>query len=94
MLARFQGVMQKLSLLGFDQSTLTDCSDVIPVPTGTVADPFLPAGITTDDIQAACSSTPFPTVSVLGGESLGRFSRLILSDISSQAPRLPSLLCK
>ncbi|TBU21877.1 manganese peroxidase [Dichomitus squalens] len=67
MLARFEQVMLKLSLLGFDQSTLTDCSDVIPTATGTVADPFIPAGLSTDDIQAACSSTPFPTVSVLGG---------------------------
>ncbi|TBU55612.1 manganese-repressed peroxidase [Dichomitus squalens] len=67
MLARFEGVMQKLSLLGFNQSALTDCSDVIPTATGTVADPFIPAGLSTDDIQAACSSTPFPTVSVLGG---------------------------
>ena len=75
--------MQKLATVGQDPNRLIDCSDVIPVPTGTVADPFLPAGITTDDIQAACSSTPFPTVSVLGGESLGRVSQLILSDISS-----------
>ena len=52
--------------------------------TDAITDPdrLVDAG-TTDDIQAACSSTPFPTVSVLGGESLGRVSQLILSDISS-----------
>ncbi|RPD54032.1 manganese-repressed peroxidase [Lentinus tigrinus ALCF2SS1-7] len=67
MLARFQQVMKKLSTLGFDQSTLTDCSDVIPVPTGTVRDPFLPAGKSMSDIEAACSSTPFPTLSADSG---------------------------
>ncbi|KAI0712917.1 manganese-repressed peroxidase [Cerioporus squamosus] len=67
MLAKFQQVMKKLSLLGFDQSTLTDCSDVIPVPTGTVPDPFLPAGKSMSDIEPACSSTPFPTLSAVAG---------------------------
>lgn len=60
--------MQKLSLLGFDQSTLTDCSDVIPVPTGTVQDPFLPAGITMDDLEIVCTTTAFPTLSAVPGE--------------------------
>ena len=69
MLARFQQVMKKLSTLGFDQSTLTDCSDVIPVPTGTVRDPFLPAGKSMSDIEAACSATPFPTLTADSGAS-------------------------
>ncbi|KAI8994064.1 manganese-repressed peroxidase [Trametes punicea] len=67
MLEKFQQTVLKLSLLGFNQSTLTNCSDVIPVPTGTVADPFLPAGKTMDDIEAACSSTPFPSLSAVPG---------------------------
>nr|ACA48488.1 manganese peroxidase [Ganoderma lucidum]ACD44889.1 manganase peroxidase [Ganoderma lucidum] len=67
MLEKFQVTMLKMSLLGFDQTTLTDCSDVIPAATGTVKDPFLPAGLTTDDLQPACSSTPFPTVSAVAG---------------------------
>ena len=95
MLARFQEVMQKLSLLGFNQSTLTNCSDVIPVPTGTVADPFIPAGLSTDDIQAACSSTPFPSVSVIGGGSAPRKSPSFVSnDSKSQALSLLSPLCE
>ena len=69
MLQKFQQVMKKLSTLGFSQAALTDCSDVIPVPTGTVADPFLPAGLTVDDLQPACSATPFPTVATVAGKS-------------------------
>ncbi|CDO77628.1 Class II peroxidase [Trametes cinnabarina] len=67
MLQKFEQTVLKLSLLGFDQSTLTDCSDVIPAATGTVADPFLPAGKSMSDIEAACSSTPFPSLSAAPG---------------------------
>ncbi|KAI0328375.1 manganese-repressed peroxidase [Cubamyces sp. BRFM 1775] len=67
MLQKFEQTVLKLSLLGFDQSTLTDCSDVIPVATGTVADPFLPAGMTMDDIESSCDSTPFPSLSAVPG---------------------------
>ena len=68
MLARFQGVMQKLSLLGFDQSTLTDCSEVIPKPAALAAKAaLLPAGTSEDDIEASCAQTPFPTLSVIPG---------------------------
>ncbi|KAI0819309.1 heme peroxidase [Trametes gibbosa] len=67
MLQKFEQTVLKLSLLGFDKTTLTDCSDVIPVATGTVADPFLPAGKTMADIEAACASTPFPTLSAAPG---------------------------
>ncbi|KAL7281055.1 hypothetical protein ACG7TL_004357 [Trametes sanguinea] len=67
MLQKFEQTVLKLSLLGFDQSTLTDCSDVIPTATGTVADPFLPAGKSMSDIEAACSATPFPSLSAVPG---------------------------
>ncbi|KAI1791340.1 manganese peroxidase [Ganoderma leucocontextum] len=67
MLASFEEVMKKLSTLGFDRSALTDCSDVIPTATGTVADPFIPAGLSLDDLQPACSETPFPTVVTVAG---------------------------
>ncbi|OJT05068.1 Versatile peroxidase VPL1 [Trametes pubescens] len=70
MLQKFEQTVLKLSLLGFDKTTLTDCSDVIPIATGTVADPFLPAGKTMVDIEAACASTPFPTLSAQPGEFL------------------------
>ena len=48
-------------------TTMLDCSDVIPVPTGTVQDPFVPAGLTLDDLQPACSSSAFPTVTTVAG---------------------------
>nr|QOW95911.1 manganese peroxidase GbMnP_U6011 [Ganoderma boninense] len=67
MLQKFEVTMLKMSLLGFDQSALTDCSDVIPTATGTVQDPFLPAGLTVDDLQPACSSSAFPTVNTVAG---------------------------
>ncbi|KAI0633840.1 heme peroxidase [Trametes polyzona] len=67
MLQKFEQTVLKLSLLGFDKNSLTDCSDVIPTATGTVADPFLPAGRSMADIEAACSSTPFPTLSAQPG---------------------------
>lgn len=68
MLQKFEQTVLKLSVLGFDKTALTDCSDVIPIATGTVADPFLPAGKTMADIEAACATTPFPTLSAAPGE--------------------------
>ncbi|KAI1791353.1 manganese peroxidase [Ganoderma leucocontextum] len=44
MLQKFEQTVLKMSLVGFNQSALTDCSDVIPIATGTVQDPFLPRG--------------------------------------------------
>ena len=76
MLEKFTQTMLKMSLLGFNQSTLTNCSDVIPISTGTVSDPFLPAGLTMDDIVPACDSTPFPTLSTVAGEQTMSSSRL------------------
>nr|QOW95912.1 manganese peroxidase GbMnP_U35959 [Ganoderma boninense] len=67
MLQKFEVTMLKMSLLGFNQSDLTDCSDVIPTATGTVQDPFLPAGLSVDDLQSACSTSAFPSVSTVSG---------------------------
>ena len=81
MLEKFEVTMLKMSLLGFDQSTLTDCSDVIPTATGTVQDPFIPAGLTVDDLQPACSSSAFPTVTTVAGAF--RCSRRLRISLSS-----------
>ena len=67
MIQKFEQTVLKMSLLGFDKSKLTDCSDIIPVPSGTVQDPFVPAGLTLDDLQPACSSSAFPTVTTVAG---------------------------
>ena len=69
--------MLKLSLLGQVQNSLTDCSDVIPIATGTVPDPFLPAGKTLDDIEASCQGTPFPSLSALPGKNYPFIYRLM-----------------
>lgn len=57
----FEVEMLKLGLLGQNAKSLTDCSDVIPVPQGPKTTPHLPAGKTLNDIQAAvwvlCSAT-------------------------------------
>ncbi|KAF9548369.1 manganese peroxidase 3 [Agrocybe pediades] len=58
----------KLSLLGQTQSKLIDCSEVIPK-----AIPFshgpatLPPGQTMEDIEQACATAPFPTLSTQPG---------------------------
>ncbi|KAH9036907.1 manganese peroxidase 1 [Lactarius hengduanensis] len=58
----FEVEMLKLSLLGQDISTLTDCSDVIPVPAPVQGTAHLPAGSSLKDIQASCSLLAFPTL--------------------------------
>ena len=59
----FPDVFGRLGLLGVDQSTLIDCSEVIPqpppLPEGSI--PHFPAGLTMDDVEPACAETPFPT---------------------------------
>ncbi|KAI0630542.1 fungal ligninase [Trametes polyzona] len=67
MVVKFVQTVKKLSLLGFSEASLTDCSDVIPVPSGSPAAGVLPAGKSLSDIEAACSATPFPTLSAQPG---------------------------
>ncbi|TFK88557.1 class II peroxidase [Polyporus arcularius HHB13444] len=59
----FPDVMGRLALLGVDQSTLIDCSEVIPIapPLPDSAIPHFPAGKTAEDVEAACAETPFPS---------------------------------
>ncbi|KAH9083666.1 hypothetical protein EDB83DRAFT_2309606 [Lactarius deliciosus] len=58
----FEVEMLKLSLLGQDISTLTDCSDVIPVPAPAQGTEHLPAGSSMKDVQASCNLIKFPTL--------------------------------
>ncbi|TFK87404.1 class II peroxidase [Polyporus arcularius HHB13444] len=59
----FPDVMGRLALLGVDESTLIDCSEVIPIapPLPASSRPHFPAGKTHADIEQACAETPFPT---------------------------------
>ncbi|KAI0265558.1 heme peroxidase [Gloeopeniophorella convolvens] len=62
---QFQAAMAKLAILGHSRDSLTDCSEVIPVPPpipAANAKSFFPAGLSNADIEQACASSPFPTL--------------------------------
>ncbi|KAL0958842.1 hypothetical protein HGRIS_014160 [Hohenbuehelia grisea] len=63
----FKAAMLKLSILGHKQSDLIDCSDVIPVPKPVIGKPHLPAGSKQSDIEQACASAPFPSLTADAG---------------------------
>ncbi|KAF5370754.1 hypothetical protein D9758_002111 [Tetrapyrgos nigripes] len=58
----FKAAMLKMSILGHRQSDLIDCSEVIPVPRPLVGSPHLPAGNKMNDIEQACATAPFPSL--------------------------------
>ncbi|KAI0800324.1 Mn peroxidase MNP5 [Fomes fomentarius] len=59
----FPDVFGRLGLLGVDQNTLIDCSEVIPeappLPANIRA--HFPAGKSAADVEQACAETPFPS---------------------------------
>jgi len=67
MQSAFKAAMSKLAVVGQDASKLIDCSDVIPVPKPVVGTPHLPAGLTMNDIEQACATAPFPTLTAQPG---------------------------
>ncbi|KAJ7249934.1 heme peroxidase [Mycena rebaudengoi] len=67
MTSKFRAAMSKMATLGQLTFLLTDCSDVIPVPKPLTTKPFLPAGKTLKDIEAACKATPFPVLTAQPG---------------------------
>ncbi|THU77604.1 manganese peroxidase isozyme precursor [Dendrothele bispora CBS 962.96] len=68
MITKFENAMLKLSTLGHDQNDLVDCSDVIPAPDGAkLPDASFPPTLSNADVEAACSATPFPTLSTQPG---------------------------
>ncbi|KAJ7231962.1 putative versatile peroxidase [Mycena rebaudengoi] len=58
----FRAAFAKMALIGQTRSRLIDCSDVIPVPRRVTTKPHLPAGKKMSDIEQACASSPFPTL--------------------------------
>ena len=50
---RFQFIFEAMGQLGFDPTTLTDCSDVLDTPPDLVVDPHFPAGKTLTDVEQA-----------------------------------------
>ncbi|KAK0436797.1 manganese peroxidase 1 precursor [Desarmillaria tabescens] len=59
----YKAAMLKLSTLGQDVSNMVDCTEVIPIPLAAVAKAaHLPAGFDMSDIEQACATAPFPTL--------------------------------
>ena len=56
MVIRFQAAMAKMAVLGQNVDTLTDCSEVIPIPSVAQSNVgTLPAGKTLQDIEGSVS---------------------------------------
>ncbi|KAK0241265.1 manganese peroxidase 2 [Armillaria nabsnona] len=63
MQTEFKAAMLKLSTLGQDVSQMVDCSEVIPQPlAASLHGAHLPAGLNMNDIEQACATAPFPTL--------------------------------
>ncbi|EJD07914.1 manganese peroxidase [Fomitiporia mediterranea MF3/22] len=62
MRSAFGAAMAKLAVVGQDVSQLVDCSELIPQPPAHNPDPFFPGTSTLSDVDAACTQTPFPTL--------------------------------
>ncbi|SJL15024.1 related to Versatile peroxidase VPL1 [Armillaria ostoyae] len=63
MQTEFKSAMLKLSTLGQDLTQMVDCSEVIPEPlAASVHGAHLPAGLNMNDIEQACATAPFPSL--------------------------------
>ncbi|KAJ7909609.1 putative versatile peroxidase [Mycena leptocephala] len=60
--AKFRAAMSKMAVIGHNRANMVDCSDVIPVPPPLVGKPHLPAGKKMADIEQACHTAPFPSL--------------------------------
>lgn len=58
----FKAAMLKLSVLGHDINNMVDCSEVIPEPPTFTGSATFPAGLSHNDVEQACATTPFPTL--------------------------------
>lgn len=65
MTRQFKRAMHKMQLLG--QGTLTDCSDVIPVPKPFAGPIKYPASFSQADVQQACVQSAFPSLATIAG---------------------------
>ena len=54
--------MLKLSTLGQNTKNMIDCSEVIPTPKPANVKAHLPAGKTMNDIEQACATAAFPSL--------------------------------
>ncbi|KAG6862344.1 hypothetical protein C0995_016042 [Termitomyces sp. Mi166 len=67
MQSEFAAAFLKMSLLGQNQEKMVDCSEVLPVPHKLEPNPHLPAGESMDDIEQACATSPFPSLTAQPG---------------------------
>ncbi|KAJ3553707.1 hypothetical protein NM688_g3469 [Phlebia brevispora] len=59
----FQAAFRKMTILGHSESSLIECSEVIEEPPTLHVIAHLPAGKTHNDVEQACATTPFPSLS-------------------------------
>ncbi|TCD71229.1 hypothetical protein EIP91_011707 [Steccherinum ochraceum] len=64
---RFSDVVLKLTLLGHDQSTMVDCTEVVPVPQILTSPAFFPPTLSNKNVEQACQGTPFPVLRTAPG---------------------------
>ncbi|KAJ6461928.1 manganese peroxidase 2 [Mycena vitilis] len=70
MATSFQNAFAKMQVLGQDVSKMVDCSELIPEPAplpASAAQAFLPPGLTMNDVEQACATTPFPQLPTAPG---------------------------
>ncbi len=70
MASSFQQAFAKMQVLGQDVSKMVDCSDVIPVPPSlpaSAAQAFFPPDLTIEDVEQACATAAFPSLTTLPG---------------------------
>ena len=58
----FQSAFEIMGQLGIDRTTLTECTEVLPIPPFIAATPHFPAGKTIEDVEQAVSAR-IPTTS-------------------------------
>ncbi|KAF7348922.1 Peroxidase [Mycena venus] len=58
----FRAAMAKMAVIGQNTAKMIDCSDVIPVPKPVTGKAHLPAGKSMADIEQACATAAFPTL--------------------------------
>ncbi|KAF8889527.1 heme peroxidase [Gymnopilus junonius] len=70
MASEFGAAVFKMSLLGQNQGSLTDCSDLIPAAPAFTGTPSFPPSLTISDVEQACSSSAFPKLPTQPGPPL------------------------
>ncbi|KAG5352195.1 Versatile peroxidase vpl2 [Termitomyces sp. Mn162] len=67
MQSQFADAFLKMGLIGQNQHNMVDCSEVLPTPPSLKPNPHLPAGETMNDIEQACATSPFPSLTAQPG---------------------------